>query len=408
MPVFEYIGIDAKGKRVSGTVDGEHERAARQKLRRMGVFPTTLDVEGESKQKVGLGMQVNVSKYLQRVKPAEVALMTRQLSTLLASNIQLVDALNALLDQIENPKLKNILTKVRDRVTEGSKLSDAMKAHPKVFGDMYTNMINAGESSGALDIVCVRLADFMEGQNKLRGKVVGAMIYPAIMSVVGLGLMTMLLTFVVPKVTKIFDDVGATLPLPTKILMGLSNGLTNYWYVFVIAIPILIYLIRRYVRTQKGKEWWDRKLLTLPLFGRINRLVIVARFSRTLATLLASGVPLLNALDIVKNIITNTKLRAVIEQTRDNVREGASIAEPLKKSGEFPPLVTHMIAIGEKTGDLERMLERVADAYDADVDATLSTLTTLLEPIMILVMAGVVSFIVLSILLPIMQLNQLG
>jgi len=408
MPVYEYIGIDNKGKRVSGTVDADSERTARQKLRRMGVFPTTLGIEGEAKQKMGLGMSIDLGKYLQRVKTQDVALMTRQLSTLLGSNIPLVDALNALLDQIENPKLRSVLTRVRDKVTEGSKLSDAMRGYPKVFGDMYINMINAGESSGALEVVCSRLADFMEGQAKLKSKVIGAMIYPAIMSVVGVGLMVMLLTYVVPKVTKIFEDVGSALPLPTRILMGLSSALSNYWYVFVIFLPILFYVIKRYLKTPKGRAFWDQKMLTLPLVGKINRLVIVARFSRTLATLLASGVPLLSALDIVKNIITNTKLRGVIEQTRDNVREGASIADPLKRSGEFPPLVTHMIAIGEKTGDLERMLERVADTYDADVDNTLSTLTTLLEPIMILVMAGVVSFIVLSILLPIMQLNQLG
>ena len=234
------------------------------------------------------------------------------------------------------------------------------------------------------------------------------MIYPAIMSVVGVGLMVMLLTFVVPKVTKIFEDVDATLPLPTKILMGVSSGLTDYWYLFLFGIPAIIIAWKRYLKTPKGRAFWDRKLLTLPIVGRINRLIIVARFTRTLATLLASGVPLMGALDIVKNIITNTRLREVIEQTRDSVREGATIADPLKRSGEFPPMVVHMISIGEKTGDLERMLERVADTYDADVDNTLSTLTTLLEPIMILVMAGVVSFIVLSILLPIMHLNQLG
>jgi general secretion pathway protein F len=408
MPIFEYIGIDSKGKRASGTVDGENERAARQRLRRMGVFPTTLHAEGEGKQKAGLGMQVDIGKYLQRVKVQEVAVMTRQLSTLVGSSIPLVDALTALCDQVENPKLRNVLTKVRDRVTEGSRLSDAMRAHPKIFGDLYTNMIGAGESSGALDVVLVRLADFMEGQARLRGKVIGAMIYPAIMSFVGVALMVMLLTYVVPKVTKIFEDVNATLPLPTKILIGVSSALSGYWYLFILLVPIAIYAWRRFVRTPKGRAWWDRKLLTLPIVGRINRLVITARFSRTLATLLSSGVPLLTALDIVKNIITNTRLRGVIEQTRDNVREGQSIADPLKRSGEFPALVTHMIAIGEKTGDLERMLERIADTYDADVDNTLSTLTTLLEPIMILVMAAVVSFIVLSILLPIMKLNQLG
>ncbi len=408
MAVFEYIGIDSKGKRAAGTVDATNERDARQRLRRMGVFPTTLGIEGATKQKVGLSMQVDLSKYLQRIKTQEVSVMTRQLATLVGSSIPLVDALSALVDQIENPKLRNIVARVRDKVTEGSKLSDAMRGNPKVFSDLYVNMINAGENSGALDVVLVRLAEFTEGQAKLKGKVVSAMIYPAIMSFVGVALMIMLLTYVVPKVTKIFEDMKATLPLPTRILMGVSNALSGYWYIFVIIIPIVVYAILRFLKTPKGRAWWDRKILTMPLFGRINRLVIVSRFTRTLATLLSSGVPLLTALDIVRNIITNTRLREVIEETRDNVREGQPVADTLKRSGEFPPLVTHMIAIGEKTGDLERMLERIADTYDTEVDNTLSTLTTLLEPIMILVMAGVVSFIVLSILLPIMKLNQLG
>ena len=409
MPVYEYVGIDAKGKRAAGTVDGDNERAARQKLRRMGVFPTSLGIEGAGGgKKIGLSMNVDVGKYLQRIKQTEVSLMTRQLSTLVGSSIPLVDALTALVEQIANPKLRTIVSRVKDKVVEGSKLSDAMRGEPKVFSDLYVNMIAAGETSGALDVVLLRLADFMEGQAKLRSKVIGAMIYPAIMSVVGVGLMVMLLVYVVPKVTKIFEDVDATLPLPTRVLMTVSDLLSNYWYVFILLIPAAIYAIRRYLRTPKGRAWWDKKLLNLPLFGKINRLIIIARFTRTLATLLASGVPLLNALDIVKNIITNTRLKEVVEDTRDNVREGAGVGETLKKSGEFPPLVTHMIMIGEKTGELEGMLVRIADTYDADVDTTLSTLTTLLEPIMILVMAGVVSFIVLSILLPIMQLNQLG
>ncbi|MFA5812657.1 MAG: type II secretion system inner membrane protein GspF [bacterium] len=408
MAVFEYIGIDSKGKRAAGNIDAANERDARQKLRRMGVFPTTLAIEGATKQKVGLSMQVDVGKYLQRIKTQEVSVMTRQLATLVGSSIPLVDALTALVDQIENPKLRNIVARVRDKVTEGTKLSDAMRGNPKVFGDLYVNMINAGENSGALDVVLVRLAEFTEGQAKLKGKVIGAMIYPAIMSFVGLALMVMLLTYVVPKVTKIFADMKATLPLPTRILMGASNALSSYWYIFLIIIPVAIYGIRRVLKSPAGRAWWDRKILTMPIFGKINRLVIVSRFTRTLATLLASGVPLLTALDIVRNIITNTRLREVIEETRDNVREGQPVADTLKRSGEFPPLVTHMIAIGEKTGDLERMLERIADTYDSEVDNTLSTLTTLLEPIMILVMAGIVSFIVLSILLPIMKLNQLG
>lgn len=408
MAIYQYMGVDSKGKRASGAVDAENERAARAKLRRMNIFPTSLGVDGAGKQKVGLGMQVDFSKYLQRVKIQEIAVMTRQLATLLNASIPLVDALAALVDQIENPKLKGIMSRVRERVMEGSKLSDAMKGFPKVFGDLYVNMINAGESSGALDVVLLRLADFTEGQSKLRSKVIGAMIYPVIMSVVGVILMVALLVIVVPKVTKIFEDTGATLPLPTRILMGVSGVLSDYWFVFIIAIPLVVYGIKRFLKKPTGRAWWDKKKLVLPLFGKLNRMIIVSRFSRTLSTLLASGVPLLTSMDIVRNIVTNVRLREVIEKTRDNVREGQSIADPLKRSGEFPPLVTHMIAIGEKTGELERMLERIAETYDAEVDNTLSTLTTLLEPIMIIVMAAVVSFIVMSILLPIMKLNQLG
>lgn len=409
MPIFEYVGIDSKGKRAAGTVDAENERAARAKLRRMGVFPTSIGQEGgRGAKKAGLSMQVDVGKYLQRIKVQEVAVMTRQLSTLVGASIPLVDALTALVDQIENPKLRNIISSVREKVIEGSRLSDALRGHPKVFGDLYVNMISAGESSGALEIVLKRLSEFLEGQAKLRSKIIGAMIYPIIMSIVGVALMLMLLTYVVPKVTKIFIDMKATLPLPTRMLMAVSNTLSDYWYVFVLVVPAAIWGIRRLLRSPGGRAWWDKKLLTLPLFGRLSRMVIVSRFARTLSTLLSSGVPLLTALDIVRNIITNTRLRAVVEQTRDNVREGQSVAEPLRKSGEFPPLVTHMISIGEKTGELERMLERVADTYDAEVDTSVSAMTTLLEPLMILVMAVVVSFIVLSILLPIIKLNQLG
>ncbi len=409
MPVFEYVGIDSKGKRSNGIVDAENERAARSKLRRMGVFPMSLNVQGAAKkQKLALSTQVDFSKYFQRIKVQDIAVMTRQLATLVAAGIPLVDSLTALIDQVENMKLRTILSQVREMVMGGSKLSDALKNHPKVFGDLYVNMVNAGENSGALEIVLQRLADFTEGQSKLRSKIIGAMIYPAIMSIVGISLMGMLLVYVVPKVTKIFEDVNATLPLPTRVLMGASNAVKDYWYIFLVLILAAIYAFRRYIRTPDGREWFDRRMLKAPLIGKLQRMIMISRFSRTLSTLLASGVPLLASMDIVRNIVTNTVIKRVIEQTRDNVREGQSVAEPLKRSGEFPPIVTQMIAIGERTGELEKMLERVADSYDAQVDNTISTLMTLLEPIMILVMAGVVSFIVMSILLPIMKLNQLG
>jgi general secretion pathway protein F len=410
MPVYQYVGIDRKGKRSSGMVDAESERAARFKLRKTGIFPTSLSARGSaaSPQKVSLGMQIDFSKYFQRVKVQDLALMTRQLASLLNAGIPLVDAVEALIDQVDNVKLRTILTEVREQVVAGAKLSDSLNKHPKIFGDLYVNMVNAGEASGTLDVVLMRLADFTEGQAQLRSKVIGALIYPAIMTVVGFALMAMLLVFVVPKVTAIFADVNVALPLPTRILMSFSNSLKEYWYLFALMIPVAYYAIKRFLKTPKGRAWWDRKSLKLPLFGKLQMMMVVSRFSRTLGTLLSSGVPLMTAMDIVRNIVTNTQLRSVIEQTRDNVREGQSMAEPLKRSGQFPPIVTHMIAIGEKTGELEKMLERVADNYDMQVDNTVSTLTTLLEPIMILVMAVIVAFIVMSILLPILQLNQMG
>ncbi len=409
MPVYEYAGIDLRGKKASGIVDAENERAARLKLRKMGIFPTMVAVEGAAKvRKLTLGSEIKFAQYFQRVKVADIAMMTRQLSTLVGAGIPLVDSLSALIEQIENPKLKSVLSQVREKIVGGAKLSDALKDHPKIFSELYRNMINAGENSGALEVVLQRLADFTEGQAKLKSRVVGAMIYPIIMSIVGVLLMAMLLVYVVPKVMKIFEDVHASLPLPTRILMQISNALINYWYLIFIFIIAAVYGFKRYIKTATGKEKFHRLRLRLPLMGKLERMIVISRFSRTLSTLLSSGVPLLASMDIVRNIVTNVVLKKVIEQTRDNVREGQSVAEPLKRSGEFPPIVTQMIAIGERTGELERMLERIADSYDSQVDNTISALMTLLEPVMILLMAGIVSFIVMSILLPIMKLNQLG
>lgn len=410
MPVFEYTGINQQRKKASGIIEAESDKAARMKLRKMGVFPQVLTLEGGAKKKFSLNTNVDFSKWGNRIKVQDIASMTRQMATLVNAGIPLVDSLTALVEQVENPKLRKVLTQIKEKVTEGQKLSDAMRAHPKIFTDLYINMVNAGENSGALDVVLIRLADFTEGQARLKSKVIGAMIYPAIMSIVGVALMIMLVVFVVPQITQIFLDVKATLPLPTRILMFVSNALTTGWIILLLLLLFGLggFLLRRWFKTPKGREFLDKWMLKLPLFGKLNRMIAISRFARTLSTLLNSGVPLLNALDIVSHIVTNTIIRRAIEETKISVQEGASVSDPLKKSGQFPPIVTHMIAIGEKTGDIEKMLERVAEAYDTQVDNTVSTLTTLLEPIMILVMAGVVSFIVMSILLPILQLNQLG
>lgn len=410
MPVFEYVGIDRSQKRAAGIIEADNDKQARMKLRKMGVYPRSLTLEGEGRARFSFKTNIDFSRFTQRIKTQDVAVMTRQLATLVSAGIPLVESLTALVDQVENVKLRKILSQVREKVTEGTKLSDAMKAHPTLFSDIYVNMVNAGENSGALDVVLLRLADFTEAQARLKSKIISAMIYPAIMSLVGVVLIVMLMIAVIPKITAIFEDVEATLPFPTQVLIVVSEGLSNIWVLLFLSIFVAIafYFLRRWVKTEKGRAFVDKKLLRLPLFGKITRMVAIARFARTLGTLLSSGVPLLTALSIVKNIVTNVVIRRAIEETAISVKEGASVSDPLKRSGEFPPIVTHMIAIGEKTGELEKMLDRIADTYDTQVDNTVSTLTTLLEPVMILVMAGVVSFIVMSVLMPILQLNQLG
>ncbi len=406
MPVFSYKGIDAVGKKTAGIVDAENVKAARVKLRRMNVFPTDV-VEGGSTGGSVAGSQ-KLGKLFQRVKVQDISNMTRQLSTLMSANIPLVDSLSALVDQVENPKLRNVLSQVRERVREGARLADALRAHPEVFNDLYINMIAAGEASGSLDVVLKRLAEFTEGQAKLRSKIVGALTYPIVMAFVGLALMGFLLVSVVPKITKIFEDSKATLPLPTQILVSTSHFLSSYWYLVILCIPFLVFALKKFKNSKKGTFIIDRFTLKAPIFGEMFRMIAISRFCRTLATMLASGVQLLSAMDIVKNIVQNSVLTQVIEDTKLSVKEGESIAEPLRRSGHFPPIVTQMIAIGEKTGELEMMLERVADSYEQQVDTKVSTLTTLLEPIMIVVMGAVVSFIVLSILFPILKLNQLA
>ncbi len=407
MPIFSYKGIDSNGKKSSGRVDAENIKAARAKLRRMNIFPTEV-IEGGQASSNTLGKANPFSSLFQRVGVQDLANMTRQLATLVGANIPLVDSLSALVEQVENPKLRETLSQIRDRVTEGSRLADAMRHYPQIFSELFVNMIAAGEASGALEIVLKRLAEFTEGQAKLRSKVVGALTYPIIMMTVGVLLMGFLLVSVVPKITKIFDDTKATLPLPTKILVGVSDFLAGYWYIVILLIPLGAYLFMRFQKSPKGREFIDRNMLKMPIFGEMFRMIAISRFCRTLSTMMSSGVQLLTSMDIVKNIVQNSVLTKVIEETKDSVKEGESLAEPLKRSGQFPPIVTQMIAIGEKTGELETMLERVADAYDQQVDTKVSTLTTLLEPIMIVVMGAVVSFIVLSILFPILKLNQIA
>ncbi len=409
--MFEYTGLTEAGKNVRGIRDAESSKVLRQILRKDGVYLTDARaaeagaVVGE--QKTGLSREVDIPAMLgfAGVSSQDLAIATRQLATLIAAGIPLVEALTALVDQIEQPRLKRIMGVVKQKVNEGASLADALREHPKVFSELYVNMIRAGESSGALDVVLVRLADFTESQAQLRNKIIGAMLYPAIMVVVGIAIVGILFVVVIPKVTKIFDDMNVTLPWTTRILIGVSSFARDYWYVVLVAIPALVFGLRRFVRTARGRAWWDRTKLGAPVFGELIRMLSLSRFAKTLATLLASGVPLLTAMDIVRNIVSNTLLADVIDKARDAIREGESIAAPLRRSGQFPPLVYHMIAIGERSGQLEEMLQNVARSYEAQVEMRVGALTSLLEPVMIVAMGGGVAFIVFSILMPIMQLN---
>ncbi len=417
MAVFEYRGLDAAGKTVSGMKEAESPRTLRTVLRRDGIFLT--DVLGQSEGSIkgggktakpgaALGGDINLRKLGRgRVNTDDVAVMTRQLATLLGAGVALVEALAAMVDQVEKETLKRVVSDVKQNVNEGKSLADSLQAHVKIFGALYINMIRAGESSGALDSVLLRLAEFTEGQARLRQKIVGTMIYPAIMMVIGGGVLVMLMTVVVPKVTKIFSDMKVTLPWTTQFLIFTSNTLQDYWFLILPTFVGGLFAFYWWTGSEKGKPTWDRWVLKFPVFGPLVRQLAVARFSRTLSTLLKSGVPLLSALDIVKNVITNTVMSAVVDSARDAIREGESIANPLKKSGEFPPLVYHMVAIGERSGQLEDMLLNVADSYESSVNVRIGALTALLEPMMIVLMGAVIAFVAFSILMPILQMNSM-
>ena len=416
MPVFEYRGLNEAGKTVTDLKEADSPKSLRAVLRKDGVYLTEVVGQVDAGRVNGKGKggspaslankNIDFARMTRgRITTDDLAITTRQLSTLLGAGVTLVEALSALVDQVEKERLKRVLSDVKQRVNEGSSLADALAPHQKIFGALYINMIRAGEHSGALDSVLLRLAEFTEGQARLKQKLVGTMIYPAIMMVVGGGILTLLMTVVVPKVTKIFEDMQVTLPWTTRLLIFSSDTLQNWWFVI---FPIVVGSITGFVwwtRSPAGKPVWDKRLLRMPVVGSLVRMLAIARFSRTLSTLLKSGVPVLNAMDIVKNIITNTVLADVIDKARDAIREGESIANPLKRSGEFPPLVYHMVAIGERSGQLEDMLVNVATSYETQVDVRIGALTALLEPLIIVAMGAVIAFVAFSILMPILQLN---
>ncbi len=404
LAVFEYRGFAANGQATRGIVDAESAKAARAKLRKDGIFPTEIREEAAGGRRA-LGLLAGRRE--RRVTATDLAVMTRQLATLVGAAVPLVESLGALAQQVEHPQVKKALTRVRERVNEGASLADALADHPRLFSPLYVSMVRSGEASGALDVVLRRLADFTEAQARLRGRVLAAAIYPVLMIVLGTGILVYLLTAVVPQITQIFEEQGAALPWPTVALLTVSGLLGRFWWLLALAVAAGLLALDRYRRTPQGREALDRLWLRLPLFGNLVRMTAVSRFTRTLATLLSAGVPMLPALGIVAAVVNNRVLAGAVETARTRVAEGESLAEPLRRSGLFPPIVTHMIAVGERSGELELMLQKVAEAYDNEVETKVAALTAILQPVMIIVMGAVVLFIVVAILLPIVDMNAL-
>jgi general secretion pathway protein F len=421
MPIFDYKGLSPKGKALQGMQEADGPADLRAKLLKDGIYLTQYSearsagararparpgqVGGQANRGL-LGREIRLQQLLERVRIQDVAVMTRQFGTLLRAGIPMSEALSALVDQQERSKFKLIISTVREKVREGTALADALAEHKAAFPPLYVNMVRVGEASGTLDIVLERLADFLEAQVRLRSKVTSALAYPVIMVGIGFVIVSLMMLFVIPRVTAMFEEMGGELPLLTRILIGMSWGFIHTWFIILPLAVFGYFRFAKYVDTENGRDWWDGIKLRAPIFGPVIRLVAVSRFARTLATLLTSGVPVLASLDIVRAVVSNVRLGKAIENAKVAVREGESLAVPLQKSGEFPPMLTHMIAIGEKTGQLESMLGNVAEAYDAEVDAKVSTLTSALEPLMILGMGIMVAFLVFAILMPMLKMNE--
>jgi general secretion pathway protein F len=405
MPVYNYTALDTRGKQARGIVNADSARAARTKLRQTGIFVTDL-IETAEADAQPQGKTIRDVGLFRRVRAQDITIMTRQFATLMAANLTMVDSLTALIEQTENSTLKRILTQVRESVNEGSSLAAALAQHRRAFSGLFVNMVRAGEASGALPAVLLRLADFSEHQLDTRKRITSKMYYPLFMLIIGALVLFALLTYVVPTVTTIFTNMKQTLPWPTVLLISVSNFLQTWWWVIAALVGMAALGIQYFSRTERGTKFFDARRIKIPIFGKLALKMAMSRFTRTLGMMLRSGIPLLDALDISSAVVNNVVLSQAINNAKEAIREGADIAGPLKASGYFPPLVSHMISIGEKSGQLEDMLLRVADAYDNEVETNIEGLTSLVEPAIIVVMAVVVFGIMIAVLLPIFELNS--
>lgn len=404
MFAFTYKAADGTGKVIAGNLEAKDRGAAVAQLQEMGYFPIQVTLQGDGN---GASRSLSELGAFSRVSRKDVLTFTQQLSTLLDAGFPLDRSLLVMAQFSESGRFLKIIDEIHQDLRKGHSLEEGLARHPRVFNKLYTNMIKAGEVGGVLEVVLARLAAFLEEMQELKEYIVSALIYPLLLTVAGGGAVTLLLTFVIPRFAQIFSDLGQAIPWPTQLLLSLSAFLVKYWWLLLGGSGLLVYGVRRYIQTEGGRWNWDTWQLSLPLWGDLKRKIETARFSRTLGTLLHSGVPMLSSLLIVKDSVANQVVKRVILEAYRRVKEGERIASPLRESKVFPPLAVHMIAVGEESGKLEEMLLKVAEIYERQVRLNVKRLISVLEPAMILLMGLIVGFIVFSMLLAILSVNEL-
>lgn len=403
METYHYEATTRDGNIVSGTIEGVNERSAIDRIQEMGYFPLKVN-KSVTRENVIARL---LSSTKGRITEKDIMSFTYQVGVLLDAGFTLDRSLSILSDLTEKKKLKDLLKDILSQVRSGKSFSDALSKYPSIFPMFYVNMIRAGEAGGFIEDSITRMATYLENTHGLKSDVRSALIYPSFLCLVGGAAVVMLLTFVVPQFTEIFTDMGQTLPLPTVMLLSVSNLLVTYWWVLLLISIGAVIAVRRFLRTEKGRRKWDDMKFKIPVFGNLFKESAVSRFARTLGTLLASGVPLLNAFQIVKGTIGSDKISEIITSVRESARKGRGISEPLRNSDIFPPIAVHMVTVGEETGRLDEMLIKIADRFDIEVRTSVKRMLALLEPALILLMGLVIGFIVISMLLAIFSVNEL-
>ncbi|MBL7020512.1 MAG: type II secretion system F family protein [Nitrospinaceae bacterium] len=406
MTVYSYKATDKSGKFIEGDVDAPDYQAAIEQIRQLNYFPVKV-AEGKSASKFSLDLKLSLPSFGSTVSTKDLMTITQQLATLVDSGLTLDEGLSTLVKLAETDKIRFILSDIRKRVHAGTSFADALAEHPDVFSKLYINMVRAGEAGGLVGEALSRLEIFLEKSVTLKSNIRSAMVYPAILFMVGASAVVILITFVVPQFAKLFEDMGAALPLPTQILMGVSSLIIDYWPALLLLMLVCAAAFKFHTKTNKGRLWWDGLLLKLPLIGSLIRKIEVSRFSLTMATLLKSGVPVLQAMGIVQSILINRVISDAVGNLRQALKRGKGLSGPLQEAGVFPPMAVQMITVGEASGSLDNMLTRVSHTYDKEVEQAIKQLISMIEPIMILFIALVIGFIVVSMLLAIIGANDI-